>query len=390
VSDYNGPREADGIVGWMKKKAGPAALVLATAEEAAEFAKKNEVSILGFFAAGSAGEKAFATASASNDEVAFATSSSDAVRALYGVAAGEDAVVQLNTWVGEENKVTFTGEVTSAPAISSFVEGNSLPSVVAFTPDSAPKIFRGTIKTHFLLFADPAVAGYKELLATFRGVSATGKGKALFVTVDPSQDRVIGYFGVTAADFPTAVLVTMPEGEAMKKFAFPKAEKELSESNLSAFLSDFTAGKLKAHLKSEAVPTGEEEAPVKTVVGLNFESIVLDTTKDVLLEFYAPWCGHCKSLAPEWEKLGQKIKDAGAAASSVVIAKMDATANEVDFPGVNVKGFPTILYFPSCREGEAKRVVEYDGSRDMDGFVEFLRKNAVTPFRLADEGDLDL
>ncbi len=45
----------------------------------------------------------------------------------------------------------------------------------------------------------------------------------------------------------------------------------------------------------------------QVVVGKNFDEIVNDDTKDVLIEFYAPWCGHCKSLAPIYEELGEKV-----------------------------------------------------------------------------------
>ena len=45
----------------------------------------------------------------------------------------------------------------------------------------------------------------------------------------------------------------------------------------------------------------------QTVVAKNFDEIVNDDSKDVLIEFYAPWCGHCKQLEPKLAELGEKV-----------------------------------------------------------------------------------
>jgi thiol-disulfide isomerase/thioredoxin len=63
---------------------------------------------------------------------------------------------------------------------------------------------------------------------------------------------------------------------------------------------------LKAHLKSEATPASND-VPVKIITGNTWDEIVGDSSKDVLVKYYAPWCGHCKTLAPLWTELGEYV-----------------------------------------------------------------------------------
>ena len=71
------------------------------------------------------------------------------------------------------------------------------------------------------------------------------------------------------------------------------------------------------------------------MVGSTLIDVVSQEDKDVLLELYAPWCGHCKKLRPTYDILGRAV----ASDPRIVVARMDATAN--DFPSSwNIKGYP--------------------------------------------------
>jgi thiol-disulfide isomerase/thioredoxin len=77
-------------------------------------------------------------------------------------------------------------------------------------------------------------------------------------------------------------------------------------------------------LKSEEAPKNNGK-PVKVIVGKSFKELILDNEKDVLVLFYAPGCGHCKSFAPIYEKAAEVLS----VNPNVVIAKCDGTRNEV-------------------------------------------------------------
>jgi len=135
--------------------------------------------------------------------------------------------------------------------------------------------------------------------------------------------------------------------------------------NLKKFLTAFSQNLLEAYLKSEPVPA--TQGAVKVAVAKNFNELVVENTKDVLVEFYAPWCGHCKKLAPVFDELGEKMVADGA---NVDIVKMDATANDVP-AGYDVRGFPTLFWVP----GDTKKVTPYNGGRELADFVKFIDAN---------------
>ena len=77
------------------------------------------------------------------------------------------------------------------------------------------------------------------------------------------------------------------------KYPFDQSKK-LTEKAIGAFVQDFVDGKIKPSVKSEPIPE-KQEGPVTVIVAHNFQEVVIDNDKDVLVEFYAPWCGHCKA-----------------------------------------------------------------------------------------------
>jgi len=117
--------------------------------------------------------------------------------------------------------------------------------------------------------------------------------------------------------------------------------------------------------KSEPIPETNDE-PVKVVVADTFQDMVMNSGKDVLLEFYAPWCGHCKKLAPILDEVAVTFQND----NGVVIAKLDATVNDIPSDTFDVQGYPT-LYFRSA----SGTLSQYDGDRTKEAIIEFIQKN---------------
>jgi protein disulfide-isomerase-like protein len=88
-----------------------------------------------------------------------------------------------------------------------------------------------------------------------------------------------------------------------------------------------------------------------------FNARVVEGTLPSFVKFFAPWCGHCKRLKPDWDKLAEKYEQ------SVLVADVDCTGSGKELcEKYKVQGYPTLMSFsPPDADGDA-----YDGGRSFD------------------------
>ncbi|KAM4751211.1 protein disulfide-isomerase A2 [Anableps anableps] len=372
--EYTGKRSVVGIIQWMKRRAGPGTSNLDSVASAAKFISSHNVSVVGFFdSLESESAKVFEEVAFDLTDAEFGVTATPEVFQKYEVKS--DSVVLFKKFDdGREDYVWSEEEKLDKYNLTSFIKENSLELIIPFNPEVADKIFTSRIRLHSLLFINSTLQSQLELVDEAKAVAKEFKSKMLFILIDVTENlsHVLNYFGVSESDAPTARIINM---ETQKKFSIPSGA--LTADLLRQLCQEVDDGTAKPYYRSEEIPEDWDKEPVKVLVGKNFKSVALDPAKNVFVEFYAPWCGHCKELAPIWDQLGEKYANH----ENIIIAKMDATANEVE--SLVISGFPTIKYYPA----EGKEVVDYTGNRDLETFIKFLDNGGVLPKEESGEDD---
>uniref|UniRef100_A0A0G4HXC2 Thioredoxin domain-containing protein n=1 Tax=Chromera velia CCMP2878 TaxID=1169474 RepID=A0A0G4HXC2_9ALVE len=335
--EYQGGRTAAKIIQWVNAYL-DREIEIKTPEQAEDFVHHRVASALAIFSPSSSSKKGTGEASELTEmggeteglfKKAFKHSAQRHSEMHFGITESASVIEYIRSTRGlkelkapslvvfkphdEGREVAVWNEPVKALAdyksIDKFVLSHKLPRVVSLTPDTAENIFED---------GRPVLAVFEkekdrdpQIEAELKAVADSFPSEILVILGGSShqhEKRLIGMLGGDPDDeekFPLVRLFTKNAAGSSHfhptlKFDF---KGPLRRSPLGKFVSDFLGDKLQPFYMSEDAPEDHTQGGLTTVVGSTFSSLVRDPSKDAIVEFFAPWCGHCRKLEPVWREV---------------------------------------------------------------------------------------
>ncbi|KAG6917895.1 hypothetical protein DXG01_000504 [Tephrocybe rancida] len=367
-TDYSGPRKADGIISYMVKQSLPAVSEV-TAEKHEEFTKADKLVVVAYLPSATSGPAPEYSAAAEKhrDDYLFGLSTDEAAAKEAGVTA--PAIVVYRTYDEPQSVYPYPVDGTTSKDIEDWLAELAIPVIDEVSGENYA-IYASSSKPLAYLFLDPSAEGKDAAIEAITPIAKKWKSKVNLVWIDAIKfgDHAKA-LNLAEAKWPAFVVQDLTN---QLKFPYDQT-KDVTPEAADAWIESYLTGKIEPTLKSQPIPETQDET-VYTVVGKSFEEVVFDDSKDVFVEFYATWCGHCKRLAPVWENLAENFKSS----TGLVIAKMDAPEN--DLPAslpFRVSGFPTLKFKPAG----SRDFVDYEGDRSLESLTAFIEEHAKNPLK---------
>lgn len=368
--EYKGPREEYGIVNYMISQHGDASKFVNHLKDLKKSMKEDAITVVGFFK--NISDPLVSTymeaANEMRDEYHFVHVTDSDIGRVYNVDMNSIVVFMPERFQSnfEPKKHVLKKSTMTREDIMNFVEEKQFPLVGHYnfnTEKKYNKVYPLCLVLYFVEFSHDHKKATQLWRTKIARIAAEYREITFAIANEEDYPNLMADFGFDESGEEMHIGILT----GSKRFSMEPIE-EFDSGAIRKFLSDFRGNKLKPHIKSQPIPK-QKKGPVTVVVANNFDQIVLDKTKDVLIEFYAPWCGHCQKLEPKYKKLAKNMNKY----PDVVVAKMDATANDVptDF---KVDGFPTIYFVPSNNK---ENPIKYEGDREVKTLTKFIKEHAT-------------
>ncbi|KAJ8509212.1 hypothetical protein ONZ45_g8597 [Pleurotus djamor] len=381
--DYRGARQADSIVQYMLTQSLPAVSIVTMTNHVQTIQAVKHITIVAYISS-STDTLASAFRSFAQDhrdglhssdpdhreEYEFALSTDQEVANAAGIVP--PAIVAYRAF--DEPKAEYHGALLNLRPyeLRAWLAELNIPAITRLTAENYG-IYTNSDKPLATLCLDPHDSENDALLESLRPTALKYKSSLYITWLDTAAFRrqCEAVLQRRHATWPAFII-----RDVQKNAIYPLEDSQpMTPEVVEGWIQRFLNGDLSPLVRSAPIPEAQDE-PVFNLVSKQFDEVVFDESKDVFLEIYSTWCGHCKVMKPAWDALGEKyapLKD------KVVIAKINLVDNDLP-PSApfKVTGFPTLKFKPAG----TRDFIDYTERRSLYSFSAFVEKHAKNDLSL--------
>mmetsp|Transcript_40336 Transcript_40336/g.77320 ORF Transcript_40336/g.77320 Transcript_40336/m.77320 type:complete len:506 (-) Transcript_40336:303-1820(-) len=357
--EYDGGRTANNITEWVKSALGPAVVEM---NPGSTPTPEDGKPVLVLYAD---------AIRAGFEEAAKANRKKASWRFVPSPGQSKIVIVHPN-----EDPFTFLGSIEDEEEITNFLMDNLLPTFGKLDADTFEKYVKAGKGLVWSLFPI-GEADFGAIQAKYRPIMGEvakkfrGKYFVTYTDVVKLKEPLEKMFG--PAEYP-AIAVQRKAGEK-KKYLY---KGEMTVQKITDFINGVDAGLVPPTLRSQQPPVPHGGA-VTPCVGSTLRKTIFSPDKDALLQVHAPWCGSCKKLDKEYNKLARKLQKEKLT-GLITLAKIDGSANDSPVDSMDWTSFPAV-YFVKAGTREA---IEYEGERTAKGLWKYLKKHSTKAHEIRD------
>jgi len=371
VYDYNGPREKDNIIEFMKEQNKPPSEEKNHMLGITNNMNRLDATVVGFFKGKSdLYDEYIVAANEMRGTFKFMHTTDVSIAEQFKIPPETVAVFQPEiAWTPYENKTYhLTKKSATYKEIIQFVRKSSIPLVGQRTKAN---LFKYSEK--------PLVVVYYDVNYQHQYVKDTQFIRNKIVEIAKHFKESNLRFAISNEDeFEDEVKSLGLEDSGAdvnigcytdkQKFRMPIAD-DFESTDLANFLENLRQGKIMPYMKSLPVPK-KQEGSIRKVVAHNYDEEVHKVKKDAVVFFYAPWCGHCKEFDPVYKKVAKKMLKNN---ENIVFAKMDGSANDIPYMFPPLKGFPSLFFVSAYEKYDP---ILYQGDRTYKSVKDWINRHS--------------